>query len=283
MTPHDKENDGYGYFLLVIDVFSEYVWTFPVKRVGGKEATESFRKLLDRGRRPEKLRSDKGSEFKSVQFQKLLKERGIEHFYALNETKAAVAERAIKTIKSRLARYRTKKQTNRWIDVLDSVTRSYNNTYHRSIKKSPASVKAKDEAEIWRTRYETVPKSKRGTSKSATKYRFKVGDKVRISHLRRPFQREYDERWTLEYFLVIERGKKQGIPFYGIEDLLGDQVEGTFYGNELGKINVDEDAVFRIEKVVRRRKNEAMVRWTGWPSKFDSWIPKTDLVKFGHA
>ncbi len=66
LTPHDKENDGYGYFLLIIDVFSEYVWTFPVKRVGGKEVSEAFRNLLDRGRRPEKLRSDKGSEFKSV-------------------------------------------------------------------------------------------------------------------------------------------------------------------------------------------------------------------------
>ncbi|MES9971552.1 MAG: hypothetical protein ABW092_16085, partial [Candidatus Thiodiazotropha sp.] len=28
MTPYSKENDGYGYFLLVIDVFSKFVWTF---------------------------------------------------------------------------------------------------------------------------------------------------------------------------------------------------------------------------------------------------------------
>ncbi len=162
-----------------------------------------------------------------------------------------------------MARYRTKRQTNRWIDVLDSVTLSYNNTYHRTIKKTPASVKPRDEAEIWRTRYETVPKSKRVSSKSDTKYRFKIGDKVRISHLRRPFQREYDERWTLEYFLVIERGKKQGIPIYEIEDLLGDDVDGTFYGNELSKISIDDDAVFRVEKVLKRRKKRSLGKVDG--------------------
>ncbi len=42
MTPYEKENDGYGYFLLVIDVFSKYVWTFPLKSTGGREVTRVF-------------------------------------------------------------------------------------------------------------------------------------------------------------------------------------------------------------------------------------------------
>lgn len=52
MTPYAEHNDGYGYFLLVIDVFSKYVWTFPLKRVGGREVTQAFLRILNDGRRP---------------------------------------------------------------------------------------------------------------------------------------------------------------------------------------------------------------------------------------
>ncbi|MEW8547031.1 MAG: transposase family protein [Candidatus Thiodiazotropha sp.] len=191
MTPYSKENDGYGYFLLVIDVFSKFVWTFPLKHVRGYDVARAFEQIGKDGRRPEKLRSDMGSEFKSSIFEKLLKSKGIEHFYSLNETKAAVAERAIKTIKSRIARYMTTKQTHRWIDNLNDITESYNRTYHRSLKRAPREVKPRDEGEIWQSRYNNLSKkSKREQLPATTKFRFRVGDHVRISHLRRPFQRE---------------------------------------------------------------------------------------------
>jgi len=40
--------------------------------------------------------------------------------------------------------------------------------------------------------------------------------------------------------------------------------------------------LFRIESVVKRRKlknrePEVLVRWRGWPDKYDSWIPARDL------
>ena len=71
---------------------------------------------------------------------------------------------------------------------------------------------------------------------------------MRISHLRSIFQREYDERWTLEYSIVGERGIKQGIPFYRLQDLEGDDIKGKFYANEISKILIDKTTSFRIEK-----------------------------------
>ena len=281
MTTYSKENVWYSYFLLIIDVFSKFVWTFPLRNVRGSEVVMSFQSVLDQGRRPDKVRTDMGSEFKSKVFQNLLKKEGIDHFYSYNETKSAVAERAIKTIKSKLARYMTKNQTHRWIDILEVMTKSYNHTFHRSLKKAPINVKPEDQAIIWQMHYDPIPKKKyHKTSSIPTKFSFKIGDKVRISHLRRAFQREYDERWTMEYFIVSERGIKQGIPFYRLQDLEGDDIKGKFYANEISKILIDKTTSFRIEKIMQRTKNKVLVKWMGWPAKFNSWIPLKDLKKF---
>lgn len=76
--------------------------------------------------------------------QKITKDLEIKQFYTQNESKANFAERAIKNIKSRISRYRSHHQTNRWIDVLSKITESYNRTYHGSIKRAPIDVKKKD-------------------------------------------------------------------------------------------------------------------------------------------
>ncbi|XP_045208785.2 uncharacterized protein LOC123560684 [Mercenaria mercenaria] len=279
MNTYVNDNDGISYFLLIIDGFSKFVWTFPVRRVRGEEVLKAFKTIQNR--RCEKLRTDSGSEFKSKLFQKWLKSQGIQHFYSLNESKCAFAERALKSIKSRIARYMTRYQTHRWIDILSKVTDSYNNTYHRSIKRSPASVTKSNEAELWNTSYNQLRKGKRDVRVvSSSAYRFKTGDTVRLSHLKRPFQREYDERWTMEYFIVAERGKKAGIPFYKLKDLQGDEIKGSFYSNELTKIIVDKTTTFRLEKVLKRSGNRVLVKWMGWSDKYNSWIHKSKVTSY---
>ena len=94
------------------------------------------------------------------------------------------------------------------------------------------------------------------------------------------FEREYDERWTMEYFVVDGRGKKQKIPFYTSKDITGDPIQGTFHRTELSKVAVTEDTVYRIEKVLRQRRGQALVKWVGWPVKFNSWIPSSDLKDY---
>ena len=134
---------------------------------------EALTTVLDKGRTPEKLRTDRGVEYKNRVVQTLMKERDIDHFFTQNESKANFAERAIKNIKLRISRYRSRHQTNRWIDVLSDITESYNQTYHRSIKRAPSQVKKKDEALLWKIQYKD--KVRGGP---ATRYQFKVGDKV---------------------------------------------------------------------------------------------------------
>ena len=53
---------------------------------------------------------------------------------------------------------------------------------------------------------------------------------------------------------------------------------------ELQKASVPADKVYRVESVLQRRKvgrrTEALVKWYGYPSKFNSWIDAKDLVHY---
>ena len=64
-----KENNGYKYILTVIDVLPKYAWVEPLKTKSGENLVKAFAKILKKGRKPEKLHSDKGTEFTNKLFQ----------------------------------------------------------------------------------------------------------------------------------------------------------------------------------------------------------------------
>ena len=76
----------------------------------------------------------------------MLKRRGIKFYTRENEYfKASVVERFNTTLKTKMYRYFTYKNTRRYVDVLDDMLHSYNNTYHRSIGMTPAEVNVDNE------------------------------------------------------------------------------------------------------------------------------------------
>ena len=97
-----KENDGVNYLLIVIDVLSKYVWVRPMKNKTSQSLIKGFDSILFAGRKPEKLRTDKGTEFINDAFQQYLKKKGIQFYTANNEPKASVVERVNRTLKSKL-------------------------------------------------------------------------------------------------------------------------------------------------------------------------------------
>ena len=58
-----------------------------------------------------------------------------------NEGKSVVAERFIRTLKTKIYKYMTSISKNEYIDKLDDTVNEYNNTYHRTIKLKPVDVK----------------------------------------------------------------------------------------------------------------------------------------------
>ena len=90
----------------------------------GKSLIAAFNSILKNGCKPEKLRTDKGTEFVSVSFQNYLKKEGIDFYVATNEPKAAVVERLNHTLKSKLYRYFTSENMLCYIDDLQDIVDS---------------------------------------------------------------------------------------------------------------------------------------------------------------
>ena len=146
MSYYAKKNDSYKFILLVIDIFSKYVWLRPLKTKTSKEVQAAFHSIQ---RRPKLLRTDKGMEFCSLAIEKYFKKEGIHHFVTQNQGKANFAERAIKTIKSHIHRYMTHHQTHRYIDIIPDVNKSYNSSFHTTIGMAPGEVNKENERGIW--------------------------------------------------------------------------------------------------------------------------------------
>ena len=60
---------------------------------------------------------------------------------------------------------------------------------------------------------------------------------------------------------------------------MGEEVKGSFYEQELQKA---KQQTYRIEKIIKKDdKNKlALVKWSGYPSKFNSWVSLKDFVNF---
>jgi hypothetical protein len=165
----------------------------------------------------------------------------------------------------------------KYIDVLDEFLISYNNTYHRSIKRTPNQVNKADEAEIFLNLYKYRIED---GNKELINLKFEIGNKVRICKIKKTFEKGYLPNFTIEIF-IIDKILPSHPPTYIIKDLLGEEIEGTFYETELQKVLEDVEPVYRIEKIIQKKKvknnTKYLVKWLGYPDKFNSWIEEKDL------
>ena len=95
---------------------------------------------------------------------------------------ANYVERFIKTIKSKIYRYIVQNNTPRYIDVLDKLVKSYNNTWHSGIQAIPSQVSKKNEKELWWQMYWPKHKFIKRKKQKKIVYKFNIGDKVRDSY-----------------------------------------------------------------------------------------------------
>ena len=58
-----KYNRGIKYLLCAIDLFSKYAWVVPLKDKRGITIVNAFQKIISKGRKPNKIWVDQGSEF----------------------------------------------------------------------------------------------------------------------------------------------------------------------------------------------------------------------------
>ena len=269
-----KKNKGFRFLVTCIDIFSKFAWAVPIKKKTGDELVRAF-EIIFKKNRPLLLQTDKGSEFYNRKFKAFLKSENVRLFSTNSEMKASIVERFNRTLKTRMWKYFTDKNTRTYIDVLPVLVNHYNNTYHTSIKSIPSLVSKENAPLIWLNLY--------GENTVVKNYKYDKGDLVRISKQRKTFAKGYLPNWTEEIFQIVNVITTHNPVKYEIKDQQNNLIKGTFYENELQKVL--QPTLHQIEKVLRKKfvdgKQHYLVRWLGYPPSFDSWISSTDINKNG--
>ena len=168
MQSLSRKNKGIKYLLCAIDLYSKYAFVIPLKDKKGISIVNAFNKIIKQSnRKPNKIWVDQGGEFYNNVFEKWLSDNDIIMYSTYNEGKSVVAERFIRTLKTKLYKHMTATGKNVYYDVLDDVVNKYNNTKHSTIKMKPIDVKNNKRVYF--------------DEHNEKDSRFKVGDRVRIS------------------------------------------------------------------------------------------------------
>ena len=249
-----KSNRSYRYLLTVVDVFSKYAWVQLVKSKSGQDVTTAFEKILKRsqGWQPQNLQMDDSKEFYNKYFQALIKGKNIHHFSTSGDTKASIVERFNHTLKERLYRYFTIKNTLTFLPVLQDLVLGYNRSYHRSIKMASDKVTASSQEEVWNNLYAKHLNAKH------LKPKFKVNDCVRLNKKLRTFKKGHLLGWMEEVF-IVSRVIPGSVVTYKIKEMDDTPLQGTFYSQDLQKVTVSDNDLYPVEKVLKRKGNKLLV------------------------
>lgn len=275
MRGYASVNNNVSYLLTCVDVLTRYAWVIPLTNKTGQSVADGLRKVFD-ANSFRHLHSDKGREFYNGNVSRLVHEYDIEHYSSEDDRiKASLVERFNQTLGSTLHRIMAHRRQKKYIDVLETVVETYNNSPHGRDSLVPATAPQLNSEDVWLNRYES------SSSPSRVKPKLSVGDFVRVALYRGAFARGYDEYWTREVFKVVSIKQFENPVVYVLSDLLDERVKGTYYEDELQLIDHDPDAEFEIEKVLntRRRRGvvEKLVKWRGYPEKFNQWIPARNI------
>lgn len=277
MINFKENNDGYSFFVVFIDTFTRHLIAYPLKTLRASEMIAAMTKAFQ-DQKCQIMYSDAGTEYTAKLVKAFLKKEKVSQYFSRSDTKSSMAERVIKTIKGKLLKYMDKKNSFKWIDVLQDFVSAYNNSFHTSIKMTPNEAQVSTQYKVWTNQYQTKPKrqTKIHKPRKALAFKFQPGDSVKISAFQYPFQREYDQHFTSEVFIVTDKRKKGDISLYKIKDMNNSGIIGEFQDQELTKVIVPKDKVYKINKVIKKRrrnkKTEYFVSWQGWPKQFNSWV-----------
>lgn len=177
------------YILNVIDVYSRFCSTIALKRKTAAQLAEAFAEIYEGEDDnpmtfPEKLNVDDGGEFKGA-CKRYLEENGVKiSAKAVPKTHVSIVERSNFTLERPLFKYMHSvelvigKEFNDWDNILDAITETYNQTYHRTIKATPYEVMV---GSVVPAMILNPKKKKCRTIRKKRKNKFRIGEKVRVS------------------------------------------------------------------------------------------------------
>ena len=267
-----KENNGFTFILVIVDVLSRFAFAEPIKRKTPELVAAAFEKIIKRSdRRCTTLTTDRGLEFRGHNFQEMLRRYDIEHHYATSpDVKCAIVERYIRTMKTRIWRYFTYSKTVNYTKVLQKIVTSTNNSVHSTIGCAPSEVNMKNQAEIWQRLY--------GQPDKPIKPLYKAGDHVRITKEKGKLTKGYLPNFTSEVFVVQKLLKNRHPATYKLIDLTGEQLDGIFYNAELVRVTPLSKLGQQIEEIVKSEQRRKQLWHLVKIKDKTRWIRDSQLI-----
>ncbi|KAL3071940.1 hypothetical protein niasHS_017233 [Heterodera schachtii] len=266
-----RKNSGYRYLLLAVDVLSRRMFGAPVKSKRPVDMKRAFEELFEQMPRvPDTLYTDRGLEFVAKPLKEFYAEKGIQKFETSSKKKAAVAERAIRTLKTRLYKYFSANNTSVWVDVVPKFLSAINNSVCRATGLRPNEISDTNAREVWKRVY--------GIAQSDNKTKIRAGETVRIPEPKHIFEKGYIPNYS-DHVYTVDEARSTNPQHYLLKDYYGTKLKRKFYLPELTKVQVDENTMYRIEKKYKERvrdgKREILVKFIGFPEKY--WVTNEEI------
>ena len=217
-----KENNGVKYLLFRHDLFDRTVNAKGMKTKDSQETVKAFSSMITKRSRPKKIWVDKRTEFAGA-FKKFCAAEGIYVYSIMSETKAAFAERTIRSLKNILYRY-MEDFGYKYIHKLPQFITTLNSKRNSSI----------DMRTVKNCDFMSILYSK--PLREFKKPTFKIGDRVRFSNYDSAFRKGYKPQFTRKVFEVLAIATRNP-PTYTIKDEQGQVIQANFYRKELIKVN----------------------------------------------
>ena len=192
------------------------------------------------------------------------KKHNVHHYTTTSKVKAPGVERVIRTLRTAVQRYFEQSGTRRWIDYLPQFVDQYNNRRHSTTGQRP-----------WDVLADPMLLIPHGHEPAASRRHLPpVGSYVRISRLRSQFEKEASGTWSREVFKVTAHRLGQSVPMLSIQDLLGNQVRGSFYLDEVQPIEWSADRQLDTIHATRTRRGKMQyyVSFDGYPEDYAVWV-----------
>lgn len=137
MIQFAKQNRGYRYIMVVIDIFTKFIYIHPLRNKTQFDVAQVLKKIFLSGDIPDKLHSDNGNEFKGNLGPKnyvgrLCLEYKVKQIFgdAYSPQTQGFVENKNKQIKTLLNYFRINNNSYNYVDILDEVAYTINNSKH---------------------------------------------------------------------------------------------------------------------------------------------------------
>ena len=192
-----KNNKGYRYILVIIDNFSKFGWTTPLRNKYAQSITDAFSEIIkSSNRKPNLLETDDGREYVNKKFDEFLNNYNIKRYSRNTALRAVFAERFNRTVRNLLKKPVFEKGRADWISELPSVIKQYQNSFHHSIKMKPIEASKKSNQKL----VYNILKDDREIQKP----KFQLGQLVRSADIKRVFSKGDSTNWSYKLYTITE-------------------------------------------------------------------------------